>query len=317
MNVEYRTLNVECRTMNRMMKKLLLLFVILNLVQHQSSAQDYIPFPDSGAVWINAHYTLETQPYYHYELYSTTNYCINSEDTIINSTTYKKVNYCEGAYKAAIRDDNGKVYIVPPDSTTEYLLYDFTLEVGDTLGEFYYESPGEWPQLSYNDVYINQVDSVDINGTYHKRIYLEVTVWTEGIGCAQGLFAEPYTNVSGYLGELMCMSQNDTTLYPQVSYTSCLTPIGIEESMNNTITLYPNPATTTLTLQTEHRLPNTDNRLQIYNTQGQLVYHSTFDIERSTPDSYRVDISQFPTGLYYLHLQSGEGVGVKKFEVIR
>ncbi len=76
--------------------------------------------------------------------------------------------------------------------------------------------------------------------------------------------------------------------------------------------LYPNPASTNLTLQTEHRLPNTDYRLQIYNAQGQLVHHSIFDIQHST-----FDISNFPPGLYYLTLQSEAGVGVKKFEVMR
>ncbi len=76
--------------------------------------------------------------------------------------------------------------------------------------------------------------------------------------------------------------------------------------------LYPNPASTNLTLQTEHRLPNTDYRLQIYNAQGQVVFTSIFDIQHST-----FDISSFSPGLYYLTLQSAEGVGVKKFEVIR
>jgi hypothetical protein len=90
---------------------------------------------------------------------------------------------------------------------------------------------------------------------------------------------------------------------------------GIKENMKD-FKIYPNPASTTLTLQTEHRLPNTDNRLQIYNTQGQLVYHSTFDIDLASGET-TFDISSLPTGLYYLHLQSAEGVGVKKFEVIK
>ncbi len=288
------------------MRKMLVivLFVMLNLFQYQSSAQNYIPFPDSGAVWINGHYTLVYQPFFHYVLSHTTDYCMNGSDTLINSTDYKKVNYCEGAYKAAIRNDNGKVYIVPPDSTTEYLLYDFTLEVGDTLGEFYYESPYEWPQISQHDIIIGEVDSVSINNIYHKRINVDVTYWIEGIGCAQGLFAEPYTNVSEYMGELMCMSQNDTTLYPQVSYSSCLLPIGIEESMNNTITLYPNPATTQLTIT-----GYTPAYLKLCNTLGQTVAEAT--------NTTTLLVGSLPKGLYVLQVFDAKGGLVKAEKVVK
>ncbi|MGE0638187.1 MAG: T9SS type A sorting domain-containing protein [Bacteroidia bacterium] len=82
------------------------------------------------------------------------------------------------------------------------------------------------------------------------------------------------------------------------------------ETLNNNLTLYPNPATTTLTLTTQQTLKNAE--LKIMNAIGQEVYHSIFDIERST-----FDISSLPPGLYYLTLQSEEGVATKKFEVIR
>lgn len=91
------------------------------------------------------------------------------------------------------------------------------------------------------------------------------------------------------------------------------TETGIEEANNSAnFFLYPNPATTTLTIETDNQIPVTDYRLQIYNTQGQLVFTSIFDIQHST-----FDISTFPSGLYYLSLQSEEGVAVKRFEVIR
>jgi len=48
------------------------------------------------------------------------------------------------------------------------------------------------------------------------------------------------------------------------------------------------------------------------NVMGQEVLHSTLDIQHST-----LDISSLPPGLYFLHLQTEEGVAVKKFEVAR
>ena len=288
------------------MRKMLVivLFVMLNLVQHLCKAQSYIPFPDSNAVWINADYTLVNQPFYHYVLVGTRNYCTNGEDTLLNATTYTKINHCEGAYKAALRDDNGKVYIVPKDSVNEFLLYDFTLEVGDTLGTFFYEYSGGWQELSQNDIIINEVDSININNVYHKRITVDNTYWIEGIGCTMGLFSEPYTNVSGYLGELMCMSQNDTTLYPQVAYSSCLLPIGIEESMNNTITLYPNPAATQLTIT-----GYTPAYLKLSNTLGQTVAEAT--------NTNTLWLGTLPQGLYVLQLFDAKGGLVRAEKVVK
>ena len=57
-------------------------------------------------------------------------------------------------YKGAIRQDTllKRVYIVPSDSLTEMLLYDFNLSVGDTL------------PISYNNTfssnYVSRIDSI-------------------------------------------------------------------------------------------------------------------------------------------------------------
>jgi hypothetical protein len=100
------------------------------------------------------------------------------------------------------------------------------------------------------------------------------------------------------------------TFISNIIETGCLC-VGISEiDFSKKITLYPNPATTTLTLTTEQTIKNAE--LKIMDAIGQEVYHSIFDIERSS-----FDISQFPTGLYYLTLQSAEGTATKKFEVIR
>ena len=84
------------------------------------------------------------------------------------------------------------------------------------------------------------------------------------------------------------------------------------------LTLYPNPATTTLTLTTEQTLKNAE--LKIMNAIGQLVSHPLTRGECASLSAGKgcvLDISSLPPGLYYLTLQSNEGVAVKKFEVIR
>jgi hypothetical protein len=73
------------------------------------------------------------------------------------------------------------------------------------------------------------------------------------------------------------------------------------------LVVYPNPANNYLTIET-----SATGDLKIYNTQGQLVTSSIVEGQHTT-----IDVSSFASGLYYLTLQSKEGVITKKVEVVR
>ncbi|MGE0635692.1 MAG: choice-of-anchor L domain-containing protein [Bacteroidia bacterium] len=90
------------------------------------------------------------------------------------------------------------------------------------------------------------------------------------------------------------------------------TDVGIEETAKNLFTLYPNPATSTLTIQTDNRSPITDYNLQIHNAQGQLVFHSTFDVHLASGET-TFDISSFSNGIYFLTLSNEEQTVSRKF----
>ncbi len=87
--------------------------------------------------------------------------------------------------------------------------------------------------------------------------------------------------------------------------------VGINNYEKNKFNLYPNPTTTTLTLSTELTIKN--GQLKIINVQGQLIYQ----LPNCQINKLTIDVSQLPTGLYYLILQSDEGVVTKKFEILR
>jgi hypothetical protein len=86
----------------------------------------------------------------------------------------------------------------------------------------------------------------------------------------------------------------------------------------NFLTLYPNPATTTISIQ--YMVNSSWSVVNIYNTQGQLVSHPLSRGECASLSAGKgcvLDISQLTPGLYYLHLQSAEGAATKKFQIIR
>ena len=84
------------------------------------------------------------------------------------------------------------------------------------------------------------------------------------------------------------------------------------------ISIYPNPASSALMLEwagssgSSSGSSNKQYAVKIYNAIGQQVLYSEFYIPNSA-----LDISSLPSGLYYVSLQTPEGMAVKKFEVMR
>ena len=144
------------------MKKDLLVFSLI--VVFQSNAQNNHPFPDTNAYW-------------NMFSYNWGNLVIENPigivgDTTINNTQYIKI--CQSTdtliefqanylFYCAVREEDSKYYFVFPDSTSEVLVYDFTLAVGDTI------SYSSFPFYSLSLIVIEK-DSILINSEYRKNI---------------------------------------------------------------------------------------------------------------------------------------------------
>ncbi len=299
------------------MKKVVLLLVMLNLFQHLCEAQTnvYHPFPDSNAVW-NIHYFATclgaggAEDYYSFKMQG---------DTLMQTQTYHKLyipyvestlsGVCFGSgysagYQGALREDTAerKVYFVPPGQPDEELLYDFTMEVGDTVQGYL---------TSFEPVTVQEIDSVIVGNVYRKRWRINHCYSIdiiEGIGNTYGMIVQIIpciTDMPDYV--ITCFSQNDQTLYPE-NVSSCILITGVEmNEPQNQFTLYPNPANTFVTLSAVEGLTRNSD-LQIHNAQGQLVSHSTFDVQHST-----FDISSLSSGIYFLTLDNGEQTVSRKF----
>lgn len=74
--------------------------------------------------------------------------------------------------------------------------------------------------------------------------------------------------------------------------------------------LYPNPATTVITINISSE--NEPGNIKIYSTSGQLVYEQRIGQEQS---EVSIDVSNFSAGMYTVMLQSGERVSTKKLIV--
>jgi hypothetical protein len=202
-------------------------------------AQSYTPFPQS-ATWNEVDIwqpgpTSITIRYY--------DYILVDEDTVIEQKTYQKIFRSDNqlTYVGGLRQTNDKrIYYYPMSDTTEHLLYQFGLEVGDTLTV----------HKSGQPTTILEIDSVFVGITYRKRYQVQSIqgifgpeYWIEGIGSTKGLFF-PYDGYEFENSFWVCTYQSNGISYqigqPSAFNTYCTTSIDAI-AIPASSEIFPNP----------------------------------------------------------------------------
>ncbi|HLG35233.1 MAG TPA: T9SS type A sorting domain-containing protein [Bacteroidia bacterium] len=304
------------------MKKVLCFCFFMSSFFVEAQTSVYHPFPDSNAVWNFNHGQIWGcgPPLYNYlsEHYS---YMING-DTIINSQQYHKLyipfvqSNCPGmaqtqdtGYMGCVRQDTAlrRVYYIYPNSSVDSLLYDFNMQVGDTLRGVLesFASP--------NDTVIT-IDSVLVGGDYRKRWY--INSWyniylIEGIGSTYGL-TEPSLHVTdGPDYSLICFTQNEITLYPDTA-TSCNLIDGvINITYKNAFSLFPNPATKEIIVQSSKFKVESIKVLDLVGKVILSMQPQTSNLKPQTsnlkPQTFSIDVSKLTPGIYFITVTDEEG----------
>ena len=217
----------------------LLLFLVTATLTHGQN----FPLPTTGARWVNTLYGVEPfPPPAVFTLLDVQNLCTFGNDTAINTTTYTKLEFCLGGYKGAFRNDAGRVYYVPGGTSDEHLIYDFTLQAGESA-EVYYEQALD-PTLGFTqEVTVSSTEVRDDLGGRRALYLQEGATWIEGIGNTWGLLTEPWINVSNYMIELECMSYADTLRFPLLvpDAGECELIMDVDAISTSTMNLHPNP----------------------------------------------------------------------------
>jgi hypothetical protein len=306
-----------------MKKNILFLFVLFQCGFTQAQTTVYHSFPNDSAVW-NVSY----QDYWNYDCRNYSYSIIG--DTIINSTTYHKIweqgesflmkdippqpiptctNQILGTYSrysGAIRENisQRKIYFLPPTYTVESLLYDFTLNVGDTIKGYF---------NTYAPIVIQSIDSILIGSQYRKRWNIPpMCGWggpapriIEGIGSVFGLLELP-CGIEKNSRTLECFSQNNRTLYPNYDATTgcvILTTVIEKEDIKN-ISIFPNPSNGKFQLTLNNLKLNT---FEITDVLGNIILRS--EIKNETTE---IDLSDRSTGIYFVRISNSKGNFVVK-----
>jgi len=197
--------------------------------------QSMIPIPASNATW-----TMDFQVELPFQNVShNPRYFKSRNDTLINGLHYTIIDQLnDPVYYCLLRQDSAKYYCTYAGDTTEFLLYDFTLQAGDTA---HLPIGG-----TYMDFVVTAVDSILIGNHYHKRIRIPGNYgvdndFIEGIGSMQGLFYNEVPWVDWW-ANLSCFSRNDTIFAIDGSGTYSL------GNCWQTVSITPNPAQDIITI---------------------------------------------------------------------
>ena len=284
------------------MKKVVV--IILISLSSIGRSQSFTPMPDSAGVWVNewVEYYLDQNMFPIYYPPYFVNYCSSGQDTTINSTVYTEIDSCGAGYKGAMRETNGQVYYVPNGESVEYLLYDFTVSSSDTIYDVYMED--FWGLTwSLQDLIVesNGIDSILINGDYRTTIQIEGgSSWIEGIGCSQGLFSDPFPNVSNFFTYLHCHSSLSNTLYPSFSTVPCtMLFTDYEKNELSNALIYPNPVMDELTVELSGFTETL--QVKIINLQGQTIYDERFE----NTSKFELEVEWLKSGAYIMEIMHG------------
>ena len=259
-----------------MQKYLQALVAFLSFAIAQGQTNIYHPFPDTDAVWTVHDGYAGSAFYCPNGISEWDRSYIQKGDTVINNTQYNKLYLNEhhweywlnpscffdygtttNVFVGGLRNDsaNKKVYYFDNYSNQDCLLYDFSLNVGDSIREW-------WSNCSNIGYYykILSVDSVLVGMQYHKRFniaggYNADTSIIEGVGSLTGLLG--YYFFFENFNQLHCFSELNQVMYVNTNCFCPCTVVGINEIKNNfSFTILPNPFYTSTTLHTNTILKN-------------------------------------------------------------
>jgi hypothetical protein len=284
------------------MKKLIVLASIFLGMFASAQTSFYHPFPDSSACW-NFNFAQAICIFgYSFEEYS----IIIEGDTTINNQTYHTLHtpyvdfFTNGTctqingtgYKGAIRQDiqNKKVFFIPPMSSTEQLLYDFNMGIGDTVQGCIAPNTGTYDTVIF-------IDSVLVGNNYRKRWFTNDwygIYYIEGIGSTFGLIENSpgYSTDANTYG-LECFMQNENALYPDTNIIcQLITSTNDISIFPDQVKVFPNPSKGSFSV--EFGQPKDIKGISLEDLVGNTIFQQ--EINGQT----KVNLDNIPGGTYIL-----------------
>jgi len=229
---------------------------------------------------------------------SSRRYNFDSDIIFRNGNTYLELNIStdemgsgwEGTGRY-FRSNANQVYEWIDDS--DYLLYDFSLNVGDT---FIVQETNDWPEAT--KLVVTAVDSITLlDQSKRKRLVLECEngvgehVWVEGMGDLRGLLSVKLSCALDVNENLLCFSFDEEVLYQDPDEGECWLTTSTEDLKPENLALYPNPASDRIFISGERS--NRPMEYTIYSSVG-------INMRAGKTTDGSISVSGLPQGVYLI-----------------
>lgn len=339
-----------------------LIFLLLSV---QINAQSYNPMLDSINTWTYSSNVVPVSPPQRssvtcfWGLGFTTQYNAN-EDTLINGITYKRLlltesgnpNYCQQGY---IREDTAarKVYFMDLTQTAERLIYDFTLQIGDSIyvdggSQFHYFPSGYYVLDSITP--FQTISGITNKFTFQpsggSTPFINPLIWLEGIGFpgeliydipsangGSGLFSACSNGFNWYSYEkiLTCYEHNSKVYFDSCTYSYAVqnTCFNVNDSCDyynicgsvnelsslRNIKVSPNPATGKILIEMDV-LQNDAIELHLISVSGQKFPVSEKLNMVTGTQRIPVRLPDVSPGIYLLQIEGRKGRTVVPVSIV-
>lgn len=234
------------------------------------------------------------------------------EDTIINSLKYFQMHASDDSLGTNWYPVQ---YILSEDTISKkvfvnnILLYDFTLNKGDTI-----QAAGPFGSSFCHSYVVDSVDTFVYSGTARRRILFEynvsqyTTTWIEGFGSTDGIIHSFIrTCMVDADANLLCCDSAGTLIYQSTYFTSCfITLSNVEPEKLSSVMVSPNPFYDRIKINFQQTFGK-EILLKIFNLPGELILENTI-----REGDQEIMLPPLVCGMYYLLLQNDEFVFVKK-----
>ena len=336
-----------------MRKRLLFTFLLFSLFQLK--AQQYVPLLDSINRWtvvanwipvrISSTYSLCTYPF---SSFGSNNYFQTDGDTNLNNVIYKKVMITDQfstCLAGFLREDTSarKVYFVNTTGGSDELIYDFSLNAGDSLSLNFFQSGF----FSSGNFTVDSISTVTITAGLRRIFYLTNHArpaysleWIEGVGSPEHPFYTYSENSDGglmfsfctgnqyYYGSyLSCFYHSSNVYFDECAYNHALIDGCFmvndscnygnicgnisENSMIKNISFSPNPTHAEITIEVDV-LQSAEYVFQIYNIDGRIATSTLTETFLIGRNSRKINVSSLANGTYFLECRSKEGSVFRK-----
>lgn len=255
------------------MKKTLILISVLCFF-NKAFTQDYTQMLELGKIW-NMYVHYDTSGGYYFDLEVT-------ETVEINGLMYYHIEASHNNCDVFLREDISENKIYGIWQGVEYLYYDFSLSVGDSV------------VINGQSHEITAIEYGDFFGMLNLRYFVLDNFWNlvEGIGLDRIGLGDTF--------EYGCLNNPP---WEYIELIGMNQPLGIDDISLNNITLFPNPVLDVLSIQSYDQL-NIKN-ITVYDILGKVLL-----IEEN--NFKQIDLSMINSGILLVMIETDNRYVIKK-----